>query len=406
MPSVVVKAAIAALADTSQRIMARDSNGRLWVAYVRNDGTNDRIYVAYSDDDGLTWTEELVSVDDYNDAGPSIAIDSTNALHVIWHGNAATHRKGRYRKRSSDGSWSDRETMNKGLHEVEFAIAVDSQDDAHVVWRSSFDAYWNIYYTKQTAGVWGDVIGNGDIEAVTAVFSAPGTQSNPTIAIDSNDDVHVAWGGQGVGAVNDDVSNIHYRKREGGVWQAIEHVTDSASAQSPPTARIALDSAGDAHVIFSGTGWGVEIASGNIQYRKRESGVWQTQEAITDKDAHQYDCSVAINGSVHVVFSGLGWGSNPTKRSIQYRKRTTSWGTQQELVNRAYDQYQPNLCHALWPRVQGARVSRPKAGYCFLWRGQDASGFNAEYFYSDDLAWDTPARIAGLNPAAMELVLG
>jgi len=80
------------------------------------------------------------------------------------------------------------------------------------------------------------------------------------------------------------------------------------------------------HVVWYGKGWGSNTGYYNIQYRKRTSSGWQTQEAVTDKSWDQLNPSIAIDSSdnIHVVWYGKGWGFYTGTYNIQYRKRTSS----------------------------------------------------------------------------------
>ncbi len=262
-------------AYTPQRNLARKSNGELWCVYSRSDGTYEQIYVAYSTD-GETWTEEQVC------------------------------------------SGSDQQ-----------------------------------YY--------------------------------PSLAIDSQDNVHVVWTGRGWGS-NPNYYNIQYRKRTSSGWQAQEAVTDKDDDQYYPS--IAVDSQDNIHIVWEGWGWGTNTGNANTQYRKRTSSGWQTQEAVTDVNYNQFDQTIAIDSqdNVHVIWTGKGWGSNPDYYNVQYRKRTPSgWQTQEGLTDAAITQQYPSPIWALHPTISGAKTNRPKSGYAFVWM----DGTTVKFYKSDDLSWDS-----------------
>ena len=316
-------------AYTPQRNLARKSNGELWCVYSRSDGTYEQIYVAYSTD-GETWTEEQVCSGSDQQYYPSLAIDSQDNVHVVWTGRG---------------------------------------------WGSNPN-YYNIQYRKRTSSGW---------QAQEALTDKDDKQYDPAIAIDSQDNVHVIWEGGGWGS-NPNYYNIQYRKRTSSGWQAQEAVTDKDDDQYYPS--IAVDSQDNIHIVWEGWGWGTNTGNANTQYRKRTSSGWQTQEAVTDVNYNQFDQTIAIDSqdNVHVIWTGKGWGSNPDYYNVQYRKRTPSgWQTQEGLTDAAITQQYPSPIWALHPTISGAKTNRPKSGYAFVWM----DGTTVKFYKSDDLSWDS-----------------
>ncbi|MCD6143602.1 BNR-4 repeat-containing protein, partial [Thermococcus sp.] len=205
------------------------------------------------------------------------------------------------------------------------------------------------------------------------------------IAIDGNDNVHVVWRGTGWGT-NTGYHNIQYRKRTSTGWQSQEAVTDKDADQVNPS--IAIDSDGNVHVVWFGKGWGANTTNWNLQYRKKTSSGWKPREAITDKNADQTHPVIAIDkdDNVHVVWRGLGWGTNTGYYNIQYRKRTSSgWQTREGLTDVAINQYFPNLIWALYPLIGAVRTNRPEVGYAFVW----TDGTTIKFYKSDDFTITT-----------------
>ncbi|KKN70385.1 hypothetical protein LCGC14_0430800 [marine sediment metagenome] len=199
-------------------------------------------------------------------------------------------------------------------------IAIDSDDDIHIAYtasgRGAFPNSRSLLYMKRTSGSWGS-----EEEIALKDVINPG-QNRASLAIDSADDVHVVWDGQGW-SPNTGEFSINYRKRTSGSWGTVETIANESSDQKG--ASIALDSSDDVHVVWYGKGWGVNTTINNIQYRKRTTS-WQTQEAITDVADSQTDSAIALDSSddVHVVWVGT---------DAFYRKRTTSWQTQENITN-------------------------------------------------------------------------
>lgn len=169
-----------------QRKLARTSDGALHTVYYKTNGTSKQIFYASSGDEGITWVEEQISFPplDKDQWCPSIAVDSQDNIHVVWHGSG----------------W--------GVNALKY----------------------NIQYRMRSPSGWQEWIG------LTAIDQY---QYDPSIAVDSEDNVHVAWRGKGWGTYTGH-NNIQYLVKTSSGWQAQEGLTDVASDQSHPA--IALDS--------------------------------------------------------------------------------------------------------------------------------------------------------------------
>jgi len=386
MPSYTVKAGALDLstAYSFQRKLARTSDGTLWCVYHRSDGTYNQIYASYSTDGGETWTEEQVTNATDHQYYPSVAIDSQNTIHVVWHGlgwgTNSTYGNIQYRKRTSSG-WQPIEAVtDKNADQYVPSIAIDSNDNIHVVWRGlgwgTNTDYWNIQYRKRTSSGW---------QPIEAVTDKNADQYDSSIAIDSNDNIHVVWRGLGWGT-NTDYWNIQYRKRTSSGWQSQEAVTDIVGRQR--YISFAIDDSDNIHVVWPGKGWGTNTDYWNIQYRKRTSSGWQPIEAVTDKNADQTDSVIVIDkgDNIHVVWRGLGWGTSTGYYNIQYRKRTSSgWEAQEGLTDTANNHYFPNSIWAFHPTIFEQKTNRPRTGYAFVW----VDGTTIKFYRSSDFTAST-----------------
>jgi len=79
--------------SNAARKLVRLSDGTLYEIYGKQLAGKYQVYVKKSEDDGATWTDEtLIStytdMEDYDQERPSIAVDSDDCLHVLWHGMA------------------------------------------------------------------------------------------------------------------------------------------------------------------------------------------------------------------------------------------------------------------------------------------------------------------------------
>lgn len=223
-----------------------------------------------------------------------------------------------YASYSTDGglTWTEEQVSDDSEGAYNPSIAIDSNDHIHVVWQNS--ATDKILYRKRTTS-W------QPIEQVTDAdfFGA----WEPAIAIDSSDNVLVSWGGRRL--VPPYTSFIWYRKRTL-TWQTTEQVspTNSYYTQGP---SLAIDSQDHAHAVWMG-------ADGQVHYRHRGAFSWDAEEVLTSAASNQYYPVVAIDSAdnVHVVWAGMGWGINPGAFNVQYRKRTGGvWQTQEAVTDDA-----------------------------------------------------------------------
>jgi len=224
---------------------------------------------------------------------------------------------------SNDGglTWNEEQVSVLAVSfNIEPSIAIDSNDNIHIVWVAwtPANAFHNVHYRERTAiGVW---------NAVELVTDVANNQNFPAIAVDSNDTIHVTWSGRGWGMVPLS-DNIQYCQKLAGVWQAVEQVTDIGGVDYYPT--IAIDIGNDVHVVWS--------RNQDIGYCLRTAGVWGAIEMVTATGGFpltQYYPVIAIglDSVVHVAWLGLGWGANPGNENIQYRQRLVGIWQAQEAV--------------------------------------------------------------------------
>ncbi len=128
-----------------------DSGGAIHVVWSDDTPGNYEIYYKRSGDGGTTWgaAKKLTSTS-LESLLPAIAIDSSNAIHVVWEdftpGNPELHYK-----RSTDGgtTWSAVQRLSWTLEDSSFpAIAIDSSSAIHIVWQDFTPGNYEIYYKK------------------------------------------------------------------------------------------------------------------------------------------------------------------------------------------------------------------------------------------------------------------
>lgn len=263
--------------------------------------------------------------------GRALARASDGRLWTIYSRSAPTSFELFVAYSDDDGvNWTEEQLTTQEANQYPGAIAVDSQDNVHIAWRGSgwppYTARPEILYCRRTASGWDSIEQLTDIDA---------EQRLPSLAIDSQDNVHISWTGMGWGTNSSD-NNIQYRKKDSEGWQSQEGVTDESVSQYNPS--IACDTGDDVHLVWAGHGWD-GYTERNIEYKKRTSEGWQAREAVTATANWQLMPSLFVdpNDELHVFWYGKGWGSNPGVYNVQYRKRTAAGWQPRESVTDSAD---------------------------------------------------------------------
>ncbi len=279
-------------------------------------------------------------------------------------------------------TWTEEQVALATANQQAGSLAIDSADVLHLFWNGRG---WGTFPARQQY-VYSQRTGAGwqPIELVTDI------NVNQTwygsMAIDGLDNAHVVWGGDGWG-VNVGFRNIQYRQRAaGGGWGVQEGVTDIAADQFSPA--IAIDLTNNVHVSWDGRGWGVNVGLRNIQYRRRAAGVWGVQEAITDIAHEEVSASIAIDSlnNVHLVWHG--WPVGGAAEQVQYRRRTgVGWDAIELVTNVAAPTEQIECTIALTP---------DNTPYV-VWDGEswstDPTWNNIVYSRRVSGVWETPVLI-------------
>ena len=215
----------------------------------------------------MTWNSGLSSA-------PYIIVDSNNHLHVVWHDTSLGNQE-IYYKRSTDGgaTWSvvKRLTWNSGYSYYPH-MAVDSYNHVHVVWYDDTPPNWVIMYKKSTDGgaTWKALKWltwtNGDLAS-----------SDPTIAVDSNDILHLVWEEDNYPYFRD----LMYKKStDGGAnWSAKKRLTWNSGASTSP--YLIVDSNDYLHVVWQDQAQ--TAGEYEIYYKNSQDGgmTWSVPKRLT-----------------------------------------------------------------------------------------------------------------------------
>jgi len=174
--------------DQRNPALAIGSNDTLYVTWQDNRRGNWDIYVAVSLD-GITWNDPVRLTDpNTNETNPAIAIDraSPNHVYIAWQQDEGTGNQDIYVASSSTRFISKAVTQvtSHAASQTEPALAVGSDNTVYLVWTDRRNGSADIYGSSSGAVSWANV----------AIATGAGNQSAPTIAVEpDSSSLHVLW---------------------------------------------------------------------------------------------------------------------------------------------------------------------------------------------------------------------
>lgn len=199
------------IANGSCGAMILDSNSKIHIACAG-------VYITNSSG---SWTTDTI---DGFSSETSIAVDSKGKVHIVYRSVTSDvqyyYQYAVKYATNVSGTWEYTSIYsNRGIFP---AIAIDSNDKVHIIY---WDSQANLVYATNTSGSWTNIT----IDSLSS-FSYVSAASAPSIAIDSRNNIHIAYGGK-------------YLTNASGSWQK----TDLGA--SDYNCSIALDSNDKVHLI-------------------------------------------------------------------------------------------------------------------------------------------------------------
>ena len=195
--------------NASMTAIVVDSNGDLHTVWVKNQY---HLFYTMTDSTGQTLIGDThISNTVYIKAqNPSIAIDSMDRIHVVWADVSGQHSikytvldpvyasKDGYP--ASDGAISviDDFTVSQRAGNRDWpSIAIDSNDNAHIAWQDSYDELDKLSIsTNIYYAMYDPDYSTGSVITMfdqTLLTTEIGIRGHPDIALDSNDLVYITW---------------------------------------------------------------------------------------------------------------------------------------------------------------------------------------------------------------------
>ena len=276
-------------AQSKNPAIAIDAWGNIHIAWQESTTGNTEIYYKKSTNGGTDWTanQPLTSNAGISEC-PAIAADSAGRLYVVWHDNTSGNTEIYYKKSANNGdTWSaiQRLTWTSGVSN-NASIAIDSSDYLHVAWEDSTPGNYEIYYKKSANGgtTW---------TANKRLTWMGGESSRPELAVDSADDLHIVWQDRTPG--NREI--YHKKSADGGAtWAANQRLTFTASDSVWPA--IGVDASAGLHVVWQDyTPGNPEIYYRNST---NGGASWSANQRLTYTSGNSLEPSVAADAAGHV----------------------------------------------------------------------------------------------------------
>jgi photosystem II stability/assembly factor-like uncharacterized protein len=307
--------------------IAIDSSDNIYVVWADNTPGKYEIYFKKSTDGGSTWTQQRLTRNSGWPSIPSIAIDSLGVIYVVWDDGSSGNFE-IYLKKSTDGgsTWTQQRLTGNSGSSGGPSIAMDSSDNVYVVWMDETPGNWEIYLMKSTDG--------GSTWTQQRLTQTSGDSLVPKVAMDSSDNIYVVW-------IDETRGNweIYLKKStDGGSTWTQQRLTRNSGYSYHPS--IAIDSSDNIYVVWD------DDTPGNYEiYLKKSTdggSIW-TQQGLTRNSGDSWHPSIAMDGSDNVY---VVWDDDTLGNGEIYLKKSTDGGstwTQQRLTRNSGDSRYPSI---------------------------------------------------------------
>lgn len=270
-----------------------NAQDKLWIFWDSGRIVRSDTYGSFFNGSGFSEPESI-GWHEYYDFFPAVTADNTGRLWVAWQSfrdySSYYDHFNVYSCYYYNGSWSSPQYVKpmSGWHDVQPALASGNDDKVWVAFKSFRDGNANIYVSNETSG--------GSWLDSYALTQTPEDETDPSIAVDMDNNVWVFWSK----SIN---GYYHILGREyDGAWQTVFTV-DSSKADNI-SVQTAVDSLNRIWVVWHR--W--TNNSADIYYSYYDGNEWLTPQPITS------DAEDDILPSVTVDSFGYPWVSWMSKR--------------------------------------------------------------------------------------------
>lgn len=256
----------------------------------------------------------------------SITVDESNTIHVVYmRARPAGGWVIYYRQKPDNLQWNNEILISdSGFAAFTPAIAVDNNSYVpYVVYTQDQGAGLEIFLASDNGGGW---------------ISTPVTANNiddeaPTIAVDENGNVHLAW----ISLDSLGIYRIFYSTNISGNWDT-QILANSNLGQFGTGAYpfIATTKGGTAHIIYRGGGF----SNYNIDHAYNAgpgSSLWQYENIITpNSEDYSGVMTIGPDSTINVAITGSGGFGFPNDVYYLYKPEGQQWSFP-ELINSGFN---------------------------------------------------------------------
>jgi hypothetical protein len=280
--------------NSMQPTISVDPSNVIHVIWQDNTPGNYELFYKKSTDGGTSWSASKRLTWTYETTyQPQIAIDSSHTIHVICIQDVFAYDE-IFHKRSTDGgaTWT---TLKRLTWTSDFSLlpslAIAPDDSLHVAWRDSKSGNWEIYYKNSTTG-------GTNWSGTKRLTWTPTPSTSPDIAVDLSNKIHVVWTDSSPGKVE-----IFYRSStDGGTnWSGAKRQTWTWSVSESPCIKVSPDDV--IHLTWNNY---VSSTNSEIFYKSSTNGgvTWSSTERLTWNSRWSGLAEVAADSSsnIHLVW--------------------------------------------------------------------------------------------------------
>jgi len=246
---------------------------------------------------------------------------SNGDFHTVYTYITGANRQIFYSKSTDGGqTWTETQLTNDAYDQIRPTMAIDSNNNIYVAWHgksANSTGFFQIRFIKFSNGSW---------SGVTDLTSGNYNQQFATMAVDSQSNVHIAWHGTTAGAPSN--TQIRYIKYSNGGWGSITEITSNATyTQNRPF--VAVDYNDNVHIVWYG--WNVAHVDRNqVRYIKYSNGSWSGITEITNFPGDQNYTTMGVDSlnNIHLAWQYVPEPQTIDKRIyyVKYTASNSSWG--------------------------------------------------------------------------------
>jgi len=330
--------------DSLHPIIFRESSGTLNLIWDNATIGNNVIMFCRSTNNGVSWSTPInVSSIYKNSYYPTITADSAGNLNAAWRDGAITDKEIMYSRSVDNGvTWSvPTNISNNSTQSFNPTITVDSDHNLFLAWEDQLPDSTEILFSRSSD--------NGSTWSLPANISRnSGLSVRPRIIVDKNDNLHLAWKDSNFGS-----GEILYSHstNHGESWDLPKNISNNADESRNLT--ITVDSSNNLNIAWQdGSSGYYEI----LFSRSTDNGVtWSVPITITNSSGHSGFPNITADSAGNLY---IAWEDSTGQTEILYSRSEdngATWSLPKNISNNATLSMRPSIIvdalfslHVVW----------------------------------------------------------